>query len=1102
LRKLFHIFLSCLSVIISCFSGADAQAEKYSEEWRWAHFTTESGLPSNQVYEVLETSDSVSWAITPAGLAWYDGFEWQPVADTSIRFQHKPDWVAPDHQGNLLAIYSGRLFRVSKNTVAQVEINAHKNQLLVEGVYVDAEEHVFLYSSLKIYQLRNGTVSELDDPVKISTFGDLIRTPLGDAWVFGLSQVYKWSGEKWIPKMNHKIEGFKVQCLCENEKGAAVASIVAPLDVRGVWECEGPGDVLKHNTQEGQALIVSASISPSGDVVALFESGEVQVRKNNTWSPLALPPSQLSHATFLRFTRRGDLWVGSETGVFFCNLSSQRWTYWKHSSPVLLNVVLGIAGAKDGSTLLATAGGLEIRHPDGTSKIVESIDGRRIAGLTGVCEDDDGNIWISSGGVFEGAYRWNGSQWKHFGREEGLDAPRIHKIKKDLEGRLWFLGLGIGNAADPGAFEYKNGKFTRWSPSEGLPNGRVYSFVETRDSALWFGTIKGMYRFKNDTWKGWVNFLPERRESTRVFTMMADNGGRVWFSGSGMLGRVDTDDRLQSFRLGDEHFTAEMMEVILDKDDRVWMSTRSPARILSYYHGNWLTLNQHNGLNNLNPWPLYAHDDKLYIGTDGSGVAILNYNEENNPPPRILLDNPSIEGKQSVFRVRAFPYWGEEPLQDVKIRYRVDDGAWSDWTTQREIRLINLSIGNHEFQAQSKSLFGRFDPAGRKIAFVIAPPFYRRPEFAVPITSLSVAVLYLGIVSVIRKRRHDRMLRDSEAKFRRLTEAAFEGIAIYDDNGIVLDANKSMLNMFGYPHSEFIGRSVNDFVGSDLREIFRGVAVPESEQPHQSVGFRKDGTTITIEIIGKMISYENRSTRVIAVRDITERKQVEEQLLAYQSKLQSLATELSLMEERERRRMATYLHDYIGQALAMCRMKLGSAGGALSVSDLDEIRKYVEQATQHTQSLTFDLSPPILYELSFEEAIEWLTEQMFHEHHLPIYFHNDKLEKPLDRNLKITMYNSIRELLINVIKHAQAASAKISLKRTGATMIAVVQDDGKGFDVAKINTHMLSNGSFGLFNVRERLSYLGGSLQIQSEPGQGTKITLVAPLQSGEKSTI
>ncbi len=240
--------------------------------------------------------------------------------------------------------------------------------------------------------------------------------------------------------------------------------------------------------------------------------------------------------------------------------------------------------------------------------------------------------------------------------------------------------------------------------------------------------------------------------------------------------------------------------------------------------------------------------------------------------------------------------------------------------------------------------------------------------------------------------------------------------------------------------------------------------------------------------------------------DIAERKDAEGKLFDYQSQLKSLASELSLTEERERRRIATELHDRISQFLVISKVKLEtlrkSASSADIVKALSEVCESIDQTIQNTRSLTFDLSSPILYELGFEAAVaEWLDEHVYKKHGIAAEFLDDGQPKPLDDDIRVFLFRDVRELLINVVKHAHARKVKVSSRKVGSEIHVSVEDDGTGFNVSEITSIATKTGGFGLFSIRERLEQLGGRLKIESEAGRGTKVTIIAPLKQGKNNS-
>jgi signal transduction histidine kinase len=246
---------------------------------------------------------------------------------------------------------------------------------------------------------------------------------------------------------------------------------------------------------------------------------------------------------------------------------------------------------------------------------------------------------------------------------------------------------------------------------------------------------------------------------------------------------------------------------------------------------------------------------------------------------------------------------------------------------------------------------------------------------------------------------------------------------------------------------------------------------------------------------------EGRPIRMIGtIQDITERKQSEQRVLADRAQLKSLASQLSRIEERERHRLATALHDQIGQSLVFSKLKLDElriSGPSGDFSDaLKEVCSSIEQVIQETRTLTFDLSSPILYELGFEAAVaEWLADEIEAKHGIETEFCDDGQEKPLDDDIRALLFRNVRELLINVVKHAQARKVKVDVRRTGMDVSVRVEDDGIGFDPAEVKAMAAKSDRFGLFSIRERLEQLGGLIEIDSGPDRGSRILMKAPLK-------
>jgi len=222
-------------------------------------------------------------------------------------------------------------------------------------------------------------------------------------------------------------------------------------------------------------------------------------------------------------------------------------------------------------------------------------------------------------------------------------------------------------------------------------------------------------------------------------------------------------------------------------------------------------------------------------------------------------------------------------------------------------------------------------------------------------------------------------------------------------------------------------------------------------------------------------------------------------LSVHKRQLRSMASHHTISEERERRKLAVYLHDNICQSLGVAKMKLDALRESGSSSDfmapLDEVTQILKSTIQDVRSVMVDLSPPVLHELGFEAALEWLAEQFHEQNKIPCGYENDDQPKPLDEDVRILLFQSVRELLINIIKHAQASRAKMSVLRKEDNIYVVVEDNGVGFKTSNYGSPMVVASGFGFFSIRERLSSIGGHMEIKSWKGKGSRVTLVAPVK-------
>ena len=358
-----------------------------------------------------------------------------------------------------------------------------------------------------------------------------------------------------------------------------------------------------------------------------------------------------------------------------------------------------------------------------------------------------------------------------------------------------------------------------------------------------------------------------------------------------------------------------------------------------------------------------------------------------------------------------------------------------------------------------------------------------------------------------------------------IIDSTLDCVIVTDEEGYLTKVNKYFLDLTKYQEEEVVGRHMSNFEPQKnmIYESTTGESISIDKKLHDSTKERmsklahngkllnwefflvdKDKKIIPVE--ENIVYLYNLQGRIIGtvsiLRDITERKKAEKKLSEYQNQLRSLASKLTFAEEKERQRIATNLHDRIGQALAISKIKLAmlqkSSPSDVLAKSLSEVYSFISQAIRDTRSLVMELRPPALYQLGFEKAIEGLVKDFQERGNIQIEYEDDGQNKPLSEDTRVLLYNALGELLMNVIKHAKAHKVKVYIKKEETYIKSVVKDDGIGFDTPDIDSHKFSKGCYGLFSIRERLSYIGGQLTIESVAGRGACVTLLAPLKGYE----
>lgn len=371
----------------------------------------------------------------------------------------------------------------------------------------------------------------------------------------------------------------------------------------------------------------------------------------------------------------------------------------------------------------------------------------------------------------------------------------------------------------------------------------------------------------------------------------------------------------------------------------------------------------------------------------------------------------------------------------------------------------------------------------------------------------------LNVVAILRDITPQKQLQEMEreAAVTRMAvetiEGMPEGVAIMDFDGTIRQVNSEFERRSGYKRKEILGKtSVELGVISKKdnqrieKEIIPRLMNEDLVRNIETVVMDRDGTRFPVLMSWSLMKDAQGKPKsiIVTATDITELKRAEEQLREYQRKLQSMASELSLTEERERRSIATGLHDRIVQPLVFAKMKLDELESSTTSTDSgkhpEKISNMLDQIIEETQTLTYDLGSPTLYELGLESAIkEWLSEEIEQKHNISTFFEAEGAPKSLSEDINGFLFRSVRELLVNAVKHGKAQNIKVSLKWEEDRIRICVDDDGSGFKLSDTSTSKGKKAGYGLFSIKEHLSHIGGHIDVKSKPNNGTQVVLVAP---------
>ena len=477
-------------------------------------------------------------------------------------------------------------------------------------------------------------------------------------------------------------------------------------------------------------------------------------------------------------------------------------------------------------------------------------------------------------------------------------------------------------------------------------------------------------------------------------------------------------------------------------------------------------------------------------------------------------------------RIRVTRNEAERALHESEERYRTlitfsPDALYVH--VNGRVTLVNPAMcrllgANDPSQLLGKSVFEIVDPQyheilrerlelvlGGQSAPLIEEKFIRLDGTVVDVEVNAVAIdleehtgVQVWARDITERKRTDEVLRESEERYRLLFESSLDGVLLTAPDGRILSANPAACEMLEATKEEICQAGRPGVIDMDDPRL-----LPLLEERRQKGKVKGEltlvtsrGTTFPAEITSAVFKDgHGRVQTSLIVRDITERRQAEDEIRESRTQLRALADYLQRVREDERTAIAREIHDELGQALTGIKMDLVWASARLSKTQKELRRKFsssvklVDSTIKTVRKISSELRPAVLDDLGLAAAIEWQAREFQDRTGVPCRIALPVEPPPINQARSTALFRMLQECLMNIIRHADARQVSITLRVEAGELLLTVEDDGKGISADKLN----DPSSLGLLGMRERASALGGEVTITGMPRKGTKVIVRLP---------
>lgn len=688
--------------------------------------------------------------------------------------------------------------------------------------------------------------------------------------------------------------------------------------------------------------------------------------------------------------------------------------------------------------------------------------------------DGEGNLWFGTNR--EGLFRARKQVITTYTEADGMMDKTVYPIYQDRAGTIWIGSVGLS--------KYENGTFTR---IEATRNFIITAIGEDPRGRILINNYGALYVRENDRF---VPFEPDKISAVGfVYAIHADLENALWIGGEKGLMRFK-DGVLKSFTTADGLAGNDVKVIIEARNGGLWIGTYDG--LTHYKNGNFTSWHEADGLPSRTVRALYEEEDgTLWIGSYDGGLARFKDGKFTAFNMKTGLPN---DGAFQILEDDNRNFW----ISSNRGIYRVNKDELNDFADGKLLRVNPISYGRSDGMLNPECNGGRW-PAGirahdGRLWFPTQDGVAVIEPSAIKVNSQPPRV----VIEAVKIDNNDAEFGQERSKIQiepsqQSFEIGYTALSFINSENLRFkykleglddkwtDADTRRLAYYSHvPPGEYTFRVIaanSDNVWNEQGAVLKIVVLPPFYRTWWFL-------ILAIFALGAMafLLFHWRVTQI-------NRKHAAE--LAFSRRLID-------SQEQERKRFAAEMHDGLGQSLVIIKSRARlslkqSDNQAIIIDHLENISETASHAINEAKEIAFNLRPHLLDRLGLTKTIESMLDKVFSASGIEFEARIDEIDNVLEKDSEILLYRIVQECANNVVKHSQAAKAVLRIERDEHHLTVEISDDGRGFDLAA-NGNDLSKRSFGLVGIAERTRLLGGRLNIESKPGQGTRVSIIIGL--------